>query len=635
MSSRPDESQTTEQPIPETITECEQSKYDCLTQPLSRRKLLKGTAATAGTAALTSAVGSDVGAASAVSGATCSMNPSADAMDESESSLNGGAVSPGNFEKPGHPPRSAYRSLAETERRYRDEFPQQAQGGSEASGNSSATGDRPKPQFDKVVNAVDDLGVDPTGQESVVGPITDAAEDGTLIVLPKESKLLLDRDLMFNVNGTLGMVGAGYESAEEPPGEKGARFIAPEGKQVKIRTGPVQSGLFGNFVLDMSSTESSVGIFPEAETFCYARDIRIIGVQDNTGSEKAQEENYPSCTPVTRNQDAAVRVQRLYTETSGIAGMKNKGGSPGFWVGRENKGLTELVQCQSMNKADNGIYGSRTPGDLHIIDGAYINNAVSQIRFAGKGSWAANGVSLLIDIEQFNGPNPEEFNNSGIATNGVKTEMPSHINKAGGGKLKNVEIVVRSARDFGYPIAVRSHSGALTVEKTRVVNELDTPWINASAPGGGGGQPQSKPPFGIKIKNTTFTGTHSSPVVNIQGRPSSSIAETCLKMKGASPGDIEGQITERNVTYGPECKGTGAPDVIEGAADAAGDVYDGAAGFVSDVVGGLFEGAAVIATLPFIIIIVVALLAFFFGSSLLAAIAFMGGAVKYLSKKED
>lgn len=604
----------------QTPSECEQSRYDCLTQPLSRRKLLKGTAATAGAAALASTASSEVATASVVEAGTCEIGASEEALDPSP---NGGAVSPGNFERPGHPNRDAYRSLAETERRFGDVLAQ----------NSSSGQGRPTPQFEKTVNAVDELGADPSGSEPANDAIEQGVEDGTLIVLPENATFLLDGDLNLSADGTFGMVGEGYEKASKPPGKNGARFVAASGTQSRITTGGVTSGLFGNFIIDQSASDAGIAILLEASGFCLGRDIRLVGVQDSTGTTADEEKNRPSCAMIGQSESAVVRIQRFYANNTGLPGDKNKGGVPAIWVGKMNKGLAEIVQCQIVNSADNGIYGSRTPGDVHVIDGAYINNEVSQFRFAGKGSWA-NGSTVMVDVEQYDGPKPSEFNKK-IATNGVKTEMPSHIRKPGGAGLKNVEIIGRSARNIGSLIFVRGHAGALTMTNCKVVNTLDdVPSLIASVPGSSY-DPKTKPPYDISIKKSTFTGTLSGSVITINGRPASTISDTCIKIEGAGPNSIQGQVSLQNVTYGPECKGTGSSGAVGSAVDAAQGAYSGVAGFVSGIASGLFEGAAVIATLPVIVLIAVAILAFVFSSSLLAALAFMGGAVKFFSKKDD
>ena len=612
---------TTAETPEQSLSECDQSKYDCLIQPLSRRKLLKGVAATAGTAAVASTAGTEVAGASVVRGTgACEISGSSnEALDPSP---NGGAVSPGNFDQSGHPNRDAYRSLAETERRFSGVLAQ----------NSTTGQGRPAPEFQRTVNAVDDLGADPNGNEPVNGALEQGAEDGTLIVLPKGSTFLLDGDLNFGADGTFGMVGEGYENASKPPGKEGARFVAASGTQARITTGALISGLFANFLLDQSTNNSGIAILPEAEKFCYVRDVRLTGVQDNVGSTAKDAENSPSCALIAHSENAVVRVQRFYAANHNLPGEKNTGAVPTFWVGSQHKGTAEIVQCQSIT-GSNGIYGSRTPGDVHIIDGAYINNAVSQIRFAGKGSWA-NGCTLMVDVDQYKGPNPSKFNQK-IGTNGVKTEMPSHVRKPGGAGLKNVEVIGRSARNIGSLVFVRGHAGALTMENCRVVNQLeDVPSLTASVPGSSY-DPKTKPPYDVSIKKSTFTGLFSSPVINIQGRPASSITDTCLKMEGAGPEGIQGQVSLQNVTYGPECKGTGTSGAVGSAVDAVEGAYNGAVNFVSNVGSGLFKGAAVIATLPVIVLVAVAILAFVFSSSLLAALAFMGGAVKFFSKKDE
>ena len=601
---------------------------------LSRRKFLKGTVATAGAAtALTAAGGSGIASAAGSAGVAgaaeaCSVSESGVPLavqqlhsDDPDAVYNGGMVSPGNFDTPGHPPRSAYRSLAETERRFRDGVQQQ-----QAVPSMS--------DFDRVVHAVDDLGADPSGSQSAISAIESGVEDGTLIVLPKGATFLLDGKLSISGN-KVGMVGEGIENASGPPGDDGPRFVSAPDTQARVICSAEQ-GFYGYFLMDQSANRSGISMLAESDNgFCYVRDVRVIGAQDDTtatGAGNHESDNHPVCAPIAHGSNSAVRVQRMVMVGTGYPGDKNSGGVPGFWVGKETSGLVELVQCVASGGSDNGIYGSRTKGDLHVIDGAYINNTVSQIRFAGKGSWA-KGCTLAVDKEQYTGPEPSKLFNE-YATNGVKTEMPDFIHKQGGGSLENCEIIARNVENIGSLIFVRGFSGALTVNNCRVVNGVQgMTSLRASAPGTGYGV-KTKPPYAVSVSNSTFTGIqNSNPAVEIQGRPSSVIANTCFKMEGASESVIQGTVSTKNVTYGPNCKNTGTTGPVGSAASAAQGAYSAAAGFVQQQVQRFFYGAAAIASVPFVVIIAVGLLGLLLASSLIVALALAAGTIKIFSKQ--
>jgi hypothetical protein len=497
---------------------------------MKRRTFLKTSLAAAGTAAMLStdggsgvattesarAVGGAMGACK-VGASPSRVPPAVETLraDDPDEVYNGGVVSPGNFDTPGHPHREAYRSLADTERRFRDGVQQQKAVPSPA-------------DFENVVHAVDDLGADPSGETPANSAIESGAEPETLIILPAGATFLLNRDLNLSTDGTFGMVGEGIEGAEKPPGENAARFAAAPNTQVRLLLGPVERGLFGYFLLDQTANLAGTAVLAETESgLNYVRDVRVIGVQDNTsatGQGNQEETNHSVCTPIARSSEGAVRVQRMVMTDTGIPGDKNSGGVPGFWVGKSNKGLVELVQCASTGGSDNGIYGSRTHGDLHIIDGAYFNNEVSQIRFAGKGSWAV-GCTIGLDREKYDGPRPSEFLKQ-FNSNGVKTEMPDFIDKKGGGRLENCEIVARNLtkENIGSLIFVRGFSGALTVDNCRVINGVDGMASLKTRPPGSGYGVKSKPPYAVNVSNSTFTGIqNSAAAIEIEDRPASTV----------------------------------------------------------------------------------------------------------------
>ena len=597
---------------------------------MKRRAFLKTSLAAAGTAAMLSTdAGSETATAESAAVAGRAMEackvgaspsqvpPAVEALraDDPDEVYNGGMVSPGNFDTPGHPHREAYRSLADTERRFRDGVQQQKA--------------VPSPSdFDNVVNAVDDLGADPSGETPANSAIESGAEPDTLIILPAGATFLLDGDLNLSINGTFGMVGEGIENAEKPPGENAARFAAAPNTQARLILSPSDRGLFGYFLLDQTANISGTALLAETESgFCYARDIRVIGAQDNTsetGQGNQEGTNHSVCTPIARSSEGAVRIQRFVMADTGIPGDKNSGGVPGFWVGKTNKGLVELVQCASTGGSDNGIYGSRTHGDLHIIDGAYFNNEVSQIRFAGKGSWAV-GCTIGLDREKYDGPRPSEFLKE-FNSNGVKTEMPDFINKKGGGRLENCELVARNLtkENIGSLIFVRGFSGALSVDNCRVINGVNgMASLNARPPGSGYGV-KSKPPYAVNVSNSTFTGVqNSAAAIEIKDRPASTVTKTCIKIEGAGPGEIVGASTNK-CTYGTECKSAGTTGPV-------GSAVNFVVGGITSFVSGLFKGAAVIAMVPFIVLLVTGLLIAILVSSLPAALGMAAGAIKFFN----
>ena len=461
------------------------------------------------------------------------------------------------FGQPGSPSRKAYRALAERERahqlRLRERQQQQGNAtGNSSSGSGSGSGlsGGATPNFSRTVNAVEDLGCDPNGGS----PIDDAlsgVNDGTLVVFPG-GDYRLEGEVQFSGN-TVGMVGEGYDEASGPPEPGGgAATLIARNQDSRINL-DAESGLLANLILDQSGSGAGISFVVRSQGFVTARDIRVTGVLEKTGSTADENTNHPQCSLIAESSEATARVERFVSRGTGIPGDKNVGGVPAIWVGDGNKGTAQIVDCEIQGSADNGIYGSRTPGDTQIVGGTYFNNEVSQIRICGKGSFA-DGVTLGADADSYSGPTGSSGGfNQKIGMQIVKIEQPSHISKPGGVILRNAEIQARSANNMGAVIYVRGHGGALKLDNCRVTNNTQWASVLASEPGSSY-DPASPPPHNITITNSLFQGTQSSEIVKVEGRPQSTVTKTCFKISGASQSSLTGITVGESVGFGQQCQ---------------------------------------------------------------------------------
>ena len=508
------------------------------------------------------AVGATVGAAAFGPSTTSPVHAA-----RSSASIEGESAEYQSFSQPGSPSRAAYRALAEAERAHQlrmRERQQQQQGnatGNSSSGSGSGSGvsGGATPNFSNVVNAVEDLGCDPNGGS----PIDDAlsgVNDGTLVVFPGGDYRLAG-EVQFSGN-TVGMVGEGYDEASGPPEPGGgAATLIARNQDSRINL-DAESGLLANLILDQSGSSTGISFVVRSQGFVTARDIRVTGVLEKTGSTADENTNHPQCSLIAESSEATARVERFVSRGTGIPGDKNVGGVPAIWVGDGNKGTAQIVDCKVQGSADNGIYGSRTPGDTQIVGGTYFNNEVSQIRICGKGSFA-DGVTLGADADSYSGPTGSSGGfNQKIGMQIVKIEQPSHISKPGGVILRNAEIQARSANNMGAVIYVRGHGGALKLDNCRVTNNTQWASVLASEPGSSY-DPASPPPHNITITNSLFQGTQSDEIVKVEGRPQSTITNTCFQSDGASESSLSGISVGEGVGFGNQCKaGLSNPDKV-------------------------------------------------------------------------
>ncbi|WP_273837457.1 hypothetical protein [Halococcus sp. PRR34] len=512
------------------------------TVEMSRRTFMTGAAAVA----LSASAGAQ----------TASAGPSRELLGEDQTVGS-------RFDRHGSPSRAAERTWAEAEythyqQRMGDGPAQQAGAGGNTSGGSGS-GSPTSPSFDRVLDAVKDVGCDPSGGRPIHKDIDGSAmQDGTLIVFPP-GKYLLSGQFQASVDGTFGMVGAGYKQASSPPkpGKNAAMFVAAGGSRTRINF-RTTTGLFANFVMDQRSSKSSTGIVIGSSGFVQGRDIRFIGVQDNTGEGVSDSLQIPPCS-LQSDEGATVRAERVVGRYIGLPGDKNSGGAPMFWVGSGNSGTAQIGHCISQGAADNGVYGGRTPGNVQIKGGQWVNNEVSQLRFSGTGSWA-DGVTLVIDKDRYKGPTSGGGFNEVFSTNGVKIERGDNgYAKAGGAVLRNADIRVGSvgSKGIGAPVLVRGSGGALKIENCRIVNNLDQPSVRAEGPGTGYSGHASPPPHNVTIAHSVFSGAQTDTIVQVSGRENSLIRETCFKVPGSSPESVSGMKIGSGVGFGKQCTAGG------------------------------------------------------------------------------
>ena len=468
------------------------------------------------------------------------------------------------FDQAGYPSRIAERAWAEEEYRHQqrmeDEFAQEDD--PDSGQNDDGPGSPTSPNFGTVVNAVDDLGADPSGNRPISQDIGSGIQPGTLIVFPP-GKYLLTGKLDAIVDGKVGLVGAGYETSDGPPkpGDNAPTFVAADNTRAAVNVGG-STGILANFVFDQTGNNNSISILMESSGFVQSRDIRFIGTQDNTGSQADEAQSNPMCRFVTE-EGATARAERLIGRYIGLPGDKNSGGAPFFWVGQANKGTAQMGNCVSEGAADNGLYGGRTPGKAQVKGGTYRNNAVSQLRYDGVGSWA-DGVTMVVDADNYTGPTNGVTYNQRFGVQGLKIERRKFQNeKASGTVLRNADVQVKSVNsNMGAPIYVRGWGGALKLENCRVVNHLDQPTIVAERPGSG--HEATRPPHNITITDSEIVGSNAESVIKVVGRENSLIKDTCIRVPGAGPDSISGMRIGSGVGFGEQCSAGGlkAPDKV-------------------------------------------------------------------------
>ena len=453
---------------------------------------------------------------------------------------------PGNFDEPGYMSRDAYRMMAETERRMR-----------------AVTG---QPALEEV-DATEELGVSP-GDEIAFALATSNLE-GKMLYFPEGEYIL---------EGGVTIAGQNF-------GIKGpdATFVIPSETFVEIKLLPTNRGIFGPFTIDQSAPGAIESTLLETG-----------GRLDYTGVTKVGSVDYTR-TPLSGDATSAmmrpkpvgggyIRVVGWRCMGGGNAGSHDwssncsippgfDGGpgevaSSGVGIFDGSQGTIDLVGCQ-LRGWENGVYGSKTEGTaVRVLGGGYVNNNNASVRVAGSRS-VADGVSVLLDQRIYNVERmPGRYKPGGIqGVNPVRSESkggqyedPADSRCA---PLKNLDVRavkvesndVTCAGGMNGLVRVQGTVGNGSIQQCRFESHVpDTPMIVVDSPGQGK-YPKPPGPYGIHMSNLDFHGTNRPTTIRVRDRPNSTIADSCLHMEDAGPGNIQGISggNTTNVSYGPNC----------------------------------------------------------------------------------
>ncbi|RJT04143.1 right-handed parallel beta-helix repeat-containing protein [Halococcus sp. IIIV-5B] len=401
-------------------------------------------------------------------------------------------------------------------------------------GEGAAATERHGISFDNVV----DMG----GTGDASSAIESAAADNTLLKFPSGTYDLTGRT---NVSGksNFGIVGEGDVT-----------FTVPDGFEDKILNINGGSGvLVENITIDQSNAAPCVQVAPDDDLQVHGLEMPATGGYDRSDGSAANAFN-----PMVRSSGGSGTVTNLLLHNAGEMGAYSR---VGVWIGEENKGTITLRDCNVEGFSNNGVYASRTPGEVHVEGGVYKNNDLSQVRIGSSGSYI-DGVSIEVDTDESRSDNPGEMNNG----SGIRLE------KGSGAVVRNCDISIGSDANSNGGITVFDTNGAFTIENTRIEFNADGYGIRGTAPSGVSGD------VAATLKNVSVTGGSSSKAsILIEERDGTTIEDCCVQTgsgrkgvylrncgdstisnttidAGGKPLQLSGSnVTESGISYGGSC----------------------------------------------------------------------------------
>jgi hypothetical protein len=404
-----------------------------------------------------------------------------------------------------------------------------------------------RPQMQRTVSAVDDLGLDPSGGTPINGDFGSALSgmSNTRVVFPSGGTFALSGHITARPDGPVEIVG------------NGCSFVMPAGKETKSFTFVLEGG---SLIRDITIDQSAEGAVQELSIqagngVVRADNVTIEGyapAKENVGPTGTNSNVDAMFSPIARSSNSTVQIRDLTAVGGTAAGThdvpdkpesapENRLGAPmGIWVGQSTKGAIQFVNPE-IGGWSNGIYGGRTTGTVEVRGGTFVNNFNAQTRIGG-GS-VVDGASMLLDDRQWSDKGPFKIGHQGVYAARVDAKKGNQTDPA---EFKNLKVVAKSMRGGASLFEWESESGPGTIRNCHITNHLDRPVIT--------GRPPSAPAAtNILVAQSLIDGSSSAGVTEIQNRPQSRIQSTCIQLPNAGPDDINGPQVGESVSFGKQC----------------------------------------------------------------------------------
>ena len=400
-----------------------------------------------------------------------------------------------------------------------------------------------RPQIQKTVRAVEDLGLDPSGGSPINGALESALSSmsNTRIVFPSGGTFALSGQITAQPNGPIELVGNGCSFVLPPNTEtRSFVFVLPGGSLIR------------DFVIDQSATGTLQEFSVQTDGVVRADNVTIKGYAPATPSSGGGGAS-AMFSPIAETESAVVRATNFTAVSGTAAGTHDDNGLPpsapenrldapsGVWVGQSNRGTVQLVNPK-LSGWSNGMYSGRTKGTVEVRGGTFFNNFNAQVRIGG-GS-IVDGASMLLDDRKWSDKGPFKIGHQGVYAARVDAKHGIQTDPA---KFVNVRVMAKSMREGAALFDWENESGPGIIRNCHITNHLDRPVVL-------GETPSAPAATNIMVDQSLIDGSSSAAVMECHGREQSRIQWTCIQLPNAGPESINGAQIGQGVGFGPQCK---------------------------------------------------------------------------------
>ncbi|WP_220173449.1 right-handed parallel beta-helix repeat-containing protein [Halopelagius longus] len=392
---------------------------------------------------------------------------------------------------------------------------------------SAAATERQGISFDRVVNAVDDLGLDPDGDEPIDSAIEETIEEGDyLIEFPPGTYYWEDTVDESDVNNW-GIRGLGDDPTD-------VRFVSEDGAgKFLLKTNGGEGILVENVAIDYGfDREGSLGLMLKADDGLRVQDLHFVGFKPTQGEGAVE-----NLSPQALDSDGQAIVDGLVcTGPTDIAPHGHLDGDVNtscVWLGERHVGELLVRNSHIENAGTNAIYARESAGDVKIEDSLFVNNNQTALRIGGSGSYV-KGCRFVVDTDNATEENDGEFINPHAVTweTGERGET--------GGYIEDCDFVYESApAKTAAAVWIDGSAGEMAIRDSRFRMDADgVAAIRADDPRDPRLGDTASKPWGVTLENVSITGSSSGshPAVFVNNRDGSAIRDCCLQLTGNRDG---------------------------------------------------------------------------------------------------
>lgn len=386
----------------------------------------------------------------------------------------------------------------------------------ERTAETSADVEAQSAEYEQVYDVVEDLGMDPTGQEPIDDTLSEYLQSNTKLEFPQGEYLVTDYNFNFG-NGihdfAMVAVETGVtlllETTDDVTGNPGAYWLSlggPDSYNVR----------YEGFRHDVADAPEAPRMQILVDDGLVVRNVVHRGVHDGSAG--------PFLWGV-RTADGSGLVRNVRAPDGAPSGS----GAVGTFVEANTTGEIEFRNCKLVGFPNNGLYqSSKSAGTVRVVGGRYRNNNIANVRLAGENSVVRD---CCVRIDRRHSDSSFPTNMRGIWLLGANATVDNCT----------VDVRVDVASDGA--IVVGGSGTAQTIRNSRVrVDADDTAAMYATPPDT---TPAPVTCTDLQITGDaahTTDGVPGSAALRAYGRPESAFDACCVEQTGE---DRDGVLLQR------------------------------------------------------------------------------------------